>query len=113
MAYNFGYINTKEEFDKALKEHEAIFVYFNSSSCNVGEALAPKVMKLIDEKFPKIKFFYVDREMSPEIAAQYSVFVEPTILCFFLAKESLRKSRHFSMEELETALSRPYSIIFE
>jgi hypothetical protein len=51
--------------------------------------------------------------MSPEIAAHYSVFVEPTILCFFLAKETLRKSRHFSMEELETALSRPYSIIFE
>ena len=113
MAYDFGFLNTMEEFDIALKEHDAVFVYFNSSSCNVGEALAPKVMKLIDEKFPKMKFFYVDREMSPDVAAHYSVFVEPTILTFFAGKETLRKSRHFSMDELEITMTRPYSIIFE
>ena len=113
MAYDFGYLNTIQEFDTALQEFDAVFVYFNSSSCNVGEALAPKVMKLIDEKFPKMKFFYVDRELSPDVAAKYSVFVEPTILTFFAGKETLRKSRHFSMEEIESAMSRPYSILFD
>ena len=113
MAYDFGFLNTMEEFDIALEKHDAIFIYFNSSSCNVGEALAPKVMKLIETTFPKMKFFYVDREMSPDIAARFSVFVEPTILTFFAGKETLRKSRHFSMDELENAMSRPYSIIFE
>jgi thiol-disulfide isomerase/thioredoxin len=113
MGYDFGYLNTLEEFDEALQKFDAVFVYFNSSSCNVGEALAPKVMKLIDEKFPKMKFFYVDREMSPDIAAKFSVFVEPTILTFFAGKETLRKSRHFSMDELEMAMSRPYSILFD
>ncbi|HHB52534.1 MAG TPA: thioredoxin [Saprospiraceae bacterium] len=113
MEYNFGFINTLEEFDSILRDNDAVFVYFNSSSCNVGEALAPKVMKLIDTKFPKMQFYYVDRELSPEIAAKYSVFVEPTILTFFGGKETLRKSRHFSMDELESAMSRPYSILFE
>lgn len=113
MAYDFGFLDTEEAFDKALQEIDAFIVYFNSSSCNVGEALAPKVMQLIEAKFPKMRFFYVDREMSPAIAAKYSVFVEPTILTFFAGKETLRKSRHFSMDELENALSRPYAILFE
>jgi len=113
MAYEFGFINTQEEFDTALRELDAFMVYFNSSSCNVGEALAPKVMKLIEEKYAKIKFFYVDREMSPEVAAKYSVFVEPTILGFFMGKETLRKSRHFSMGELEEVIARPYHLLFD
>ncbi len=113
MAYKFGYLNTIDEFNEALAQHDAVFVYFNSSSCNVGEALAPKVMKLIEEKFPKMQFYYVDRELSPDIAGKYSVFVEPTILTFFAGKETLRKSRHFSMDELEMAMARPYSILFD
>ncbi len=112
MAYDFGYINTNEEFDKALRDIDAFIVYFNSSSCNVGEAMAPKIMQLIEEKYPKVKFFYVDRELSPDVAARFSVFVEPTVLLFFAGKETLRKSRHFGMEELEAAISRPYGILF-
>jgi len=113
MAYEFGFLNTLEEFNTALRELDAFVVYFNSSSCNLGESLAPKVMNLIEGKYPKIKFFYVDRELSPEIAAQQSVFVEPTILGFFVGKETLRKSRHFSMGELEAVIARPYSLLFD
>lgn len=113
MAYHFDFFTTLEAFDSALTNQEAFLVYFNSNSCNVGEALAPKIMKLIEEEFPLMKFYFVDIEMNPEIAAHYSVFVEPTILCFFAGKESLRKSRHFSMGEVEKAIERPYSLIFE
>ena len=113
MGYEFGFLNNIEEFDFALQNEDAFLVYVNSSSCNVGEAIAPKIMNLIKEKFPKMKFYFVDRELSPEVAAQYSVFVEPTILTFFAGRETLRKSRHFSMEEVENAIERPYSIIFE
>jgi len=112
MSYNFSYLNNIDEFNKALNENEAMLVYFNSNSCNVGGAIAPKVMNLIEEKFTKIQFYFVDREMSPEIAAQHSVFVEPTILVFFDGRETIRKSRHFSIDELEMSIERPYSIIF-
>jgi thioredoxin 1 len=111
--YEFGYLNNLEEFEVALQNDDAFLVYFNSTSCNVGEAVAPKVMQLIQTKFPKMKFYFVDRELSPEVSAQYSVFVEPTILTFFAGRETLRKSRHFSMDELEMSIERPYSIIFE
>lgn len=113
MSYEFGYLTTTEEVDQALEKHDALLMYFNSSSCNVGEAVAPKIMKLIENDFPKMKFFFVDRELSPEIAAHFSVFVEPTILTFFGGRETLRKSRHFSIDELTQAISRPYHILFD
>jgi len=113
MPYKFSNISNADELNVVLKNFDALLLYFNSSSCNVGEAVAPKVMKLVQEKFPKIEFYFVDRELNPEIAASYSVFVEPTILVFFQGKETIRKSRHFSIDELEIALERPYSIIFE
>lgn len=112
MTYDFGYLTTLSEFDTALTEHDGFLVYFNSNTCNVGEALAPKVMKLIKDKFPKMKFFYVNKDTSPEVAAYFSVFVEPTILTFFAGKETLRKSRHFSLDEVEAAIERPYSLLF-
>lgn len=108
-----NYLYTEEAFDKALLENDAVTVYFNTVSCNVGESLAPKVKTLIADKFPKMKFFHVDMGMNPEIAAKYSVFVEPTILIFFIAKETVRKSRHFSTNELESAIARPYGLLYE
>lgn len=113
MAYEFDFFNSIEAFDSALENQDAFLVYFNSNSCNVGEALAPKLMNLIENKFELMKFYFVDIEMNPEIAAQHSVFVEPTVLVFFAGKESLRKSRYFSMGEVEKAIERPYSLIFE
>ena len=113
MVYDFGFLSSLEEVDSALIKHDAFLVYFNSDSCNVGEALAPKVMQLLTDKFPKVKFFYVDKDRNPDIAAHFSVFVEPTILTFFAGKETLRKSRHFSMDEVEKAIARPYSLLFE
>jgi len=113
MTYEYAFITSLEEFDMALSKLDAFLVYFNSNSCNVGEALAPKVMKLLTEKFPNMKFFYVNKDMSPEVAAKFSVFVEPTILTFFAGKETMRKSRHFSMDEVEKAIARPYSLLFE
>ncbi len=112
MAYEFGFLTTQDEFESALSNEDAFLVYFNSNSCNVGEALAPKLMKLIEEKFPLMKFYFVDIEMNPEIAAHHFVFVEPTILCFFGGKESLRKSRHFSIAEVQQSIERPYSLLF-
>lgn len=112
MSYDFGYIHTLDEMDLALQNDDAFLVYFNSSSCNVGEAIAPKIMNLMSEKFPKMKFYFVDRELSPELSAKYAVFVEPTVLTFFAGKETLRKSRHFSIEEIENSIERPYSLMF-
>jgi thioredoxin-like negative regulator of GroEL len=91
----------------------AVLVYFNTQSCNVGEALEPKVKHLLNTHFPKINMYTVDLNFSPEIAAYYNAFVEPTILVFFDGKETIRKSRIIGIYELEEAIKRPYQLIFE
>lgn len=106
-------ITSLEELDKILKSETAVLLYFNTISCNVGESLEPKVKNLIDMSFPKINFYNIDLNFSPEIAAKYNAFVEPTILIFFEGKETIRKSRNISVYELQETISRLYQLIFE
>ncbi|MDV7185819.1 thioredoxin family protein [Lutibacter sp. TH_r2] len=106
-------ITSQIELDKILKTNEAVLLYFKTNSCVVGEAVEPKVYKLIQTKFQKISCFSIDMNQSPKIAANYSAFVEPTLLVFFDGKETIRKSRSFSIFEIEEAIKRPYYLIFE
>lgn len=106
-------INSLEHLDSILQETPAVMLYFSTISCNVGEALEPKVHELLNIDFPKIDFYKVDMNFSPEIAAKYSAFVEPTILVFFEGKETIRKSRNIGTHELQSAILRPYKLIFE
>lgn len=102
-----------EEIQETIASNLAVLVYFNTESCSVGEAFLPKVEKLVSNSFPKIKIFTVDLNISPEIAAHYSAFVEPTVLVFYDGKETIRKSRNISVFELDDVISRPYKLIFE
>ena len=110
---NTKQITSLDELQNSIATNLAVLVYFNTLSCNVGEALFPKVEKLLKKDFPKIKIFIVDLNFSPEISAGYSAFVEPTILVFFDGKETIRKSRNIGIYELEDAIKRPYELIFE
>jgi len=106
-------INSLEELEEILKSEIAVLLYFNTISCNVGESLEPKVKNLLITNFPKISFYTIDLNFSPEVAAKYSAFVEPTILVFFEGKETIRKSRNVGVYELQEAIERPYKLIFE
>ena len=106
-------INSIEKLDEILKSETSVLLYFNTISCNVGESLEPKVRNLLKTYFPKIGFYTIDLNFSPEIAAKYSAFVEPTILIFFEGKETIRKSRNIGIYELQEAIARPYHLIFE
>ncbi|WP_298368073.1 thioredoxin family protein [uncultured Lutibacter sp.] len=106
-------ITSQEELENILVLNEAVLLYFKTNSCVVGEAVEPKINDLIKSKFPKIKTFSVDMNLAPNIAANYSVFVEPTVIVFFQGKETIKKSRSFSILELEETLKRPYELIFE
>lgn len=110
---NFQSINSLEKLENLIMTNTGVLLYFTTDSCSVGEALQPKIMDLIKTNFPKIKICNCDLNESPEIAANYQAFVEPTILVFFEGKETVRKSRNISMYELEMAIKRPYKLIFE
>ena len=106
-------IESLENLQSILTDNTIVLLYFSTTSCSVGESLEPKVKKLLSTKFPKIVFYTVDINSLPKIAARFSVFIEPTILVFFYGKETIRKSRNIGVYELEEAIEKRYTLIFD
>jgi len=93
------------DFNAELNNTEIVLGYFSFQECSVCKVLKPKVKKLLQD-YPKVKFLYVDIHQHPEISGQLLVFAVPTIIIFYQGKEATRFSRHFSIQDLETALNR-------
>lgn len=106
-------ISDLEKYNSLTKEQDAALVYFSSESCNVCKVLKPKVKDLLDTKYPKVPFYYVDIEKTPDIAGQNSIFTIPTILIFFAGNETSRKNRYLGIDELDQEMARPYELLFE
>jgi len=106
-------LHTVSETIQIIKSNKAVLFYFSTNSCAVGEALAPKILNMLNTDFPKIKFYSIDLNDSPELSANYNAFVEPTIIVFFEGKETIRKSRNIGIIELQNIIKRYYELIFE
>ena len=111
MDYNI--INSEAEYESVIKDNLGVLLYFSRPTCNVGEALEPKVIKLLEEKFPKIPFYFVNMDFTPTIPVKHSVFVETTIIVLFEGKETIRKSRIISINDLSNSIERIYKLAFE
>ncbi len=105
-------INTLEEFHNIIQNNLGVLIYFSHEKCNVCKVLKPKILNMLTEHFPKIKMYYSDTELFPEIAAQNSIFTVPTIIIYLDNKEFIRKSRNIGMDELRKELERPYNLMF-
>jgi thioredoxin 1 len=105
-------ITDKTELNEVLKDNIGVLLYFSRITCNVGEALEPKIIKLLETNYPKMPFYFIDMTEHPTISAKYNVFVEPTVLVFFEAKETIRKSRVIGIQELSQAIKRLYDLAF-
>lgn len=99
-------------FQEYIREYPAVLAYVSGPDCNVCHVMKPKVMDMLAENFPEIKFLDINTAESPEIAAQLGVFVIPSVIGFFDGREFVRKARNFSIHELASELSRPYSMLF-
>lgn len=104
---------TLPELQNLIQSNEAILVYFSTNHCAPCISLRPKVIGLLQTKFPKMKMEFMDAESSPEITGQFSVFASPTILLFFDGKETRRFSKYVSVAELKESIERYYTMIFE
>ncbi|MCK4750504.1 MAG: thioredoxin family protein [Bacteroidales bacterium] len=102
-----------QELQEIIENETAVLLYFSSDSCSVCKVLKPKVAELLQDRFPLMKVRYVNTELSPLISGQFRVFTIPTILICFEGKEQVRFSRNISIHQLEEAISRPYSMVFE
>lgn len=106
-------IESYNEYLEIIEKKDAVLFYFSHEKCNVCKVLKPKIEELIHIHYPKIELYYCDTVELPEVAAQNSIFVVPTLLVFFGGRESFRKSRNIGIEELAQYLERPYNMIFK
>jgi thioredoxin-like negative regulator of GroEL len=94
-------------------EHEAVMVLFTEASCQVADAVEPRLERMARERFPQLHFTVVSRNDSPELTAQWNVFAFPTVITFFQGKEHSRFVRAFSLEVVAESIARPYELLFE
>ena len=112
MESEIEVVHSHQELLNAVQDNDAALLYFSTAACNVCKVLKPKVAQLLDERFPKIRMFYVDTEQVPEAGGQFSVFAAPTLVVFFDRREFVRRSRNVGIEELASQLARPYDLMF-
>lgn len=104
--------NQLEKVKEIIEQDMGVLLYFYNDDCPPCISLRPKVEKLMGERFPKMKLVWVNSKSSPDIPAAYGVFANPTILIFFEGKEFKRFSKYVSVNELETAIERYYTMAF-
>lgn len=109
----YNELNTSEELDKVIAENTAVIVYFYSDKCAPCVSLRPKVLDLVEKKFPKMKLVFVNSEKTPIMPAKYNAFSSPTLIVFFEGKEHRRESKYISISQLSDVIERPYNMIFE
>jgi len=109
----YSTIKNLESFNDVLEKEDAVLVYFSHEQCNVCKVLKPKIAELLDTHFPKMKMYYADTVINPEIAGQNKIFAVPTVVCFFGGRETIRKSRSIGLNELGEQIERPYGMIFQ
>lgn len=105
-------VNDLAQLDREITEHPAVLAYFTGPTCNVCKVIKPKILEMLGDKFPDVKFYSVDCDTLPQAAGQYGVLSIPTVVIYFDGKETTRLVRSFSIGELEQAISRPYGLLF-
>ncbi|MFA5628296.1 MAG: thioredoxin family protein [Thiohalomonadaceae bacterium] len=95
-----------------LQQHPAVVVYFSGKDCGVCQVLRPRIIKMLQEEFPRLAIAEVECSAAPELAAQQLVFALPVVVVFFHGKEQLRLARNFTPDQLAATLARPYALFF-
>ncbi len=105
-------INNSHELDKSINSNEAVLIYFYNDQCAPCIALRPKVEKMIEQEFNKMKLIFINAGQYPELSAGSGVYASPTIIAYFAGKESFRVSKYISIPELGERISRYYNLLF-
>lgn len=106
------YLKSSEDLIELIAREKALCCYFTRPACAVGESLESKVESLLSTTFPKIRLVGVDMNVHQRDSESLNVFVEPTVIFFFEGKEYIRKTRNFSLVQLEPEISRIYALVF-
>lgn len=103
-------LNSMTEIKNFISSGEMRMLYLSRPDCGVCLALIPKIEDMILE-FPDLEGRYIDLDQLPEAAGEFSIFTIPGILVFIQGKETIRKARYVSVEELKNEIKRYDSLL--
>jgi thiol-disulfide isomerase/thioredoxin len=105
--------NELSALNNRIDQEKAILVYFYNDDCPPCIALRPKVEQLMVHFFPRMKLEFINSKSNPAIPVAFNVFSNPSLLIFFEGKEFKRFSKYISIKELEEAILKYYTLLFE
>ena len=98
------------EIDTFTASGDMRMLYLSRPDCGVCVALIPKIEDMIKE-FPEMEARYIDLDQVPEAAGKFSIFTIPGILVFIQGKETIRKARYVSIDELRDEIARYHGLL--
>lgn len=105
-------LTDRKGFSDFIRYNLMCAVYFTGPDCHLCKALKPKLYELLETHFNEVAVAEVDCQASPALAAQQTVFTIPTLITYIDGKESHRKARGFSLDDMAREIERPYSMLF-
>lgn len=84
-AAEVNYLETPEDFKKAIEENAKVVVDFTAAWCPPCKKIAP-VFKKLQLEYPDIKFYKVDVDENGETAADEGISAMPTFKFFLNGK---------------------------
>lgn len=79
-------------------------LFFSGKTCSVCQALKPKLLPAVRERFPAVAVEVIDVEEKPEKAGQAMVFTLPVVIIKEDGIERSRFARSFSVQQVLEAL---------
>jgi thioredoxin-like negative regulator of GroEL len=105
-------LNELSQIQHAIANDDALIAYFYSDNCAPCISLRPKVKEMIENDYPKMNLYFINSEKYREVAAEFGIFSNPTLLVFFDRKEYMRKSKYVSISEMKQGIQRLYDMMF-
>jgi len=93
-------IHSTEEFDKEIKNSDAVFVDFYAERCGPCKMFAP-IVDQFAEKHADWKVLKIDVDENEELARRYEVFSIPTQIIFVKGEIKFQDVGVRSLEDLE------------
>lgn len=106
-------IQSRQDWQEHREQAMALAVLYGSPTCSTCQALKPRLQAFLSEQFPKIQQIYLDTQEWPEIAAEQSIFTLPVLQIYLEGKLFWQWARAFGLNEVQTALERPYALLFD
>lgn len=95
-------MNSVDQAEEMLNQHETAIVYFTAPGCSVCQAVKPRIIQLAEQFNVPMLLSSIDQHVA--FSAQQLVFTVPTVLVMYQGREICRESRFIDFSRLERTL---------